>query len=279
MIPYWRFREQVCLVSTVTRRRPGAARPLASTAVPLFESMDPNARALPLWKPGQLPSAYELEFGGGEEEERRPNIQHHWIRGARASGVQGSDNEIAETLFYALCGVAASPEWLATQPVDHDNFPTIPLLSDPALLYDAADIGRRYAALVDPWVDVPGVTEPKFNPDVQGIAVPDVPKHGDPALAYGTEGKLGGRFDRQTLFWSEDGGWRNIPPEAINFSLGGFTPIQKHLSYFKGETLTLLHRQTVTKMVRRIVSTLALAPAADALFQAAKAAPLEPDRS
>ena len=276
MIPYWRVREQVCLVSTVTRRRLGAARPLASTAVPLFASMDPDARALPLWKPGQLPSAHELEFGGGEEEERRPNIQYRWIRGARAAGVQGSDNEIAETLFYALCGVAASSEWLATQPVEHDNFPTVPLPSDPGLLVEAAAIGRRYAALVDPWVEVPGVTEPKFNQDMQGIAISDVPKHGDPVLTYGTEGKLGGRFDGQTLFWSEDGGWRNVPPEAINFSLGGFAPIQKHLSYFKGETLTLSHRQTVTKMVRRIVSTLALAPAADAFFQAAKAAPLEP---
>ena len=52
----------------------------------------------------------------------------------------------------------ASPKWLATQPVEHDDFASVPLPSDPSALLDAANTGRKYADLVDPTVDVPGVT-------------------------------------------------------------------------------------------------------------------------
>ena len=127
MIPYWQVSAQVCLVSSETRRSTDAARPLVSTAVPLFHSLDPDARALPLWKPHDIYREGGLFEGSADEAaEYSPNIGGDWISAANAVGLSGSDREIAEIVFYALCGVAVSPEWLATQPVEHDGFPTIP---------------------------------------------------------------------------------------------------------------------------------------------------------
>ena len=276
MIPYWQVSAQVCLVSSETRRSTDAARPLVSTAVPLFHSLDPDARALPLWKPHDIYREGGLFEGSADEAAAHsPNIGGDWIGAAKAVGLSGSDRDIAEIVFYALCGVAVSPEWLATQPVEHDGFPTIPIPSDANQLVAAADTGRKYAGLVDPWADVSGVTEPPFDTAVQGIAVADSPAQDDPVLAYGSKGYLGGRVDGTSLLWAENEGWRNIPPDVLDFRLGGFRPIQKHLSYFKDQPLTLEHRQLVTKMARRIVAILALASEADAHFVAAKASPLE----
>ena len=276
MVPYWQVPNQVCMVATETRRSVDAARPIVSMGVPLFESMDPNARVLPLWKPHQFSREGEL-FQGIEDDEsgHLPNIGEDWIAAAKAVGLSGSDREMAETVFYALCGVAASPEWLATQPVEHDDFPAIPIPADPSALVAAAETGWRYAALVDPWIDVPGVTEPPFDNAVRGIAVADSPKHGNPVLAYGRKGQLGGKVNGTSLLWATNEGWRNIPADVLDFRLGGFRPIQKHLAYFKDEPLTLDHRQLVTKMARRIVAILALAPESNAHFAAAKASPLE----
>ena len=216
MIPYWQFAGQVCLVSSGTRRTSDAARPLVSTAAPLFHAIDPDARALPLWKPHEISSKGGL-FKGREHEAsaRPPNIKADWIDAARSVGLTGSDSEIAATVFYALCGVAASPEWLATQPVEHDDFPTIPIPADASALVAAAETGRRYAALVDPWIDVPGVTEPPFDNAVRGIAVADSPQHGDPVLAYGRKGQLGGKVNGTSLLWATNEGWRNIPAMCL----------------------------------------------------------------
>ncbi len=278
MIPYWEDSGQVCLIATETRRKDGAARPVVSTSVPLFESMDPNARALPLWKPRQFGREGELGSDQNDLGDRRlePNIDSSWLAGARANGLQGSDAEIAETLFYAICGIAASPQWLATQPTEFDDYATLPVPSDPGLLVAASATGREFAALIDPWTDVVGITSPPLDEAVQGIAVADSPQHGDPTLVYGRPGQLGGKIDGTSLLWSEDEGWRNIPPDVLDFRLGGYRAIEKHLAYYKDKPLTYEQREQVTTMARRIVAILALAPKADDHFAAAKAFALEP---
>lgn len=255
LIPYWHVPGQVCIVSTETRSREGAARPLVSTAVPLFHAMSPDARALPLRSPDG------------------PNITDDWIRAARDMGVPGDDDEVAEAVFHALCGVAASDAWLESQPVEYDDFPTVPLPADAEAFAAATETGRRYAALVDPRIEVDGVTQGTLRDDLRGIAEAD-PCDADPVLAYGSANTLGGRPAGADLLWGPDGGWRNMGG-ADGFTLGGYNPIRKHLSYLVDEPLTFTDRRRVTAMARRIVALRTLAREADAHFLAARAAPLE----
>ena len=257
LIPYWSAPGQVALVSTETRSREGAARPLVSTAVPIFEAMAPDSRVLPLRSPEE------------------PNITDDWIRAARAAGVPGDDDAVADAVFHALCGVAASDGWLASQPVEYDDFPTVPLPADAAALAAAAETGRRYAALVDPCVEVDGVTRGTFRESLRGIAEADA-CDADPVLEYGTGTRSGGRPAGDDLLWGPTGGWRNMGGTVSGaFTLGGYNPIPKHLSYFVGERLTFDDRRRVTAMARRIAALRELAREADAHFRAAEANPLE----
>ena len=256
LIPYWNAPGQVALVSTEARSREGAARPLVSTTVPLLHAISPDARILPLHSP--------------EES----NVTEDWIRAARDAGVPGDDDAVADAVFHAICGVAASDGWLASQPVEYDDFPTVPLPADADALAAAAETGRRYATLVDPCVEVEGVTRGTLRDDLRGIAEADA-CDADPVLEYGSASTLGGRPAGDDLLWGPTGGWRNMGGAASDFTLGGYNPIRKHLSYLVGERLTFTDRRRVTAMARRIVALQGLAREADAHFHAASAAPLE----
>ena len=95
------------------------------------------------------------------------------------------------------------------------------------------------------------------------------------ALTHGRFSQIGGRFENDTLFWNDTEGWRNLTEEIINFELGGFRPITKHLSYFVDQELNSDDRMRVANMARRIVAIQELGPGADAHFDAAAQAPLE----
>ena len=275
LIPFWDIPTQVCLVSTETRRRTGAARPLVSTVVPLFEAMDPNARVLPLQAPDEALREGGLPFAAGGPS-HSPNVTEAWISAARAVGVPGNDVEVAEAVFFAICGVVASEDWLETQPAEYDDFPTVPIPSGADEIAAAARAGRQYAKLIDPWVPVEGVTQPPFRESLRGVAEADVPGPGSPVLEYGAKGRRGGRAVGPDLLWAPDEGWRNVPAEAMGSTLGGFNPIPKHLSYFIGKVLVFEERRRVTEMARRLAAIRELSQAANIHFVAAKAAPLEP---
>ena len=292
MIRFWDD-EQVCLVTTTGWRRHSAARPLASTAVPVFEAMDPNARVLPLWDP---PRRNPGQF---VQTRRTHNLQQSWIDAARKAGTPGTDEQIAEAIFYAICAVAASPRWLKAQPEQHDDSPTVPVAADASDLAAAAQTGRRYAALVDPWVPVVGVTKGKLLPYLRGLADPDT-VNSDPPLGFGVYSEWGGLIDNDDLLWAVNNnsqdqtlsaiseGWRNIPPQLMDFELGGFKTLRKNLSYrlpygfacnygLACRTANCPHqllltgadRQQVQETARRIAAIQKLAAAADGHFQAA----------
>ena len=42
----------------------------------------------------------------------RTNIAAAWVDAARTTGCTGTDDEIGDLLFYALCAVTYSPEWI-----------------------------------------------------------------------------------------------------------------------------------------------------------------------
>ena len=195
MIRFWDD-EQVCLVTTTGWRRHSAARPLASTAVPIFEAMEPNARVLPLWDPPRR------DPGQLVNTPRTHNLQRDWIDTARKAGSTGTDEQIAETIFYAICAVAASPQWLAAQPAQHDDYPSVPVAADPAELASAAQTGRQYAALVDPWTPVVGVTKGTIRHNLRGLADPDT-VNTDPPLGFGVYSEWGGEIDNDDLLWAK----------------------------------------------------------------------------
>ena len=293
LIRFWDD-EQVCLVTTAGWRRHSSARPLASTTVPIFHAMEPNTRVLPLWDPPRR------DLGQILQTPRTHNLQQHWIDAAREAGTAGTDEQIAETIFYAICAVVASPQWLETQPEQYDDYPTVPVAADPSELASAARTGRQYAALVDPWIPVSGVTTGTIRPYLRGLADPD-PVNSDPTLGFGVYGKWGGLIDNNDLLWAKTGpqdesqpviaeGWRNIPPAIMDFELGGFKTIRKQLSYrlpygFACNyglpchsancphhlLLTAADRQQVQGTARRIAAIHHLAADADAHFQTAAA--------
>ena len=237
--------------------------------------MDPDARAMPLWAADGVVREGELRLGQGGSEPT-PNIASEWIRAARNAGVPGTDGDVAETVFYAICGVAASEDWIETQPAEHDDFPSVPIPADASELAASAETGREFSRLVDPLVDVEGVTRGTIRDSLRGLAEADLPADGDPVLEYGTATRLGGRSVDGSLLWGSTGGWRSLPAGINDFTLGGFNPIRKHLSYFVGKRLSFADRRRVTGMARRIGAIQELAQAADAHFAAAESAPLEP---
>ena len=282
---YWAIPEQVCLVSPGNWRKQSAARPLASTAVPIFEAMDPNCRVLPLWSPpgDQTTAQSDQQMplpGTAGQTVITPNIDSIWIQKARTAGDSGTDSQIAESIFYAICGVAASPGWLHTQPHEHDDFPTIPVPADPAERAAAAHTGRRYAELVDPWANVSGVTTGTIRNNLAGMATPDTPQGpGQPVLGYGSYGRLGGKIVNYDLLWGannvqQEEGWRNIPHDVLAFELGGWRTVRKNLSYLVGKPINYQDRMRTSQTVKRVAAIRHLACRADTHYRAAKAAPL-----
>src|SRR5439155_11585258 len=86
--PYYN-ENQVFIVAPQTPRRPGAARPAVTRAVPGFHSVDPDARALPRIAPAHLTGAEgqeELGFAGDVEAEWISNIEPRWIAAATMRG-------------------------------------------------------------------------------------------------------------------------------------------------------------------------------------------------
>ena len=292
MIRFWDHDVQVCLVTTTGWRRHSAARPLASTAVPIFEAMDPNARVLPLWDPPRR------DPGQLVDTPLTHNLDQEWVDAARTAGSTGSDEHIAEMIFYAICAVVASPQWLAAQPEEHDDYPSVPVAADPVELASAATTGREYAKLVDPWVSVNGVTTGTIHHNLRGLADPDTVKT-DPPLSFGVYSKWGGETDTNNdLLWAKtaaqsqpmDEGWRNIPPAIMDFELGGFKTLRKNLSYRLPYVFACTYRPVcptancphqlllsaddrwqVQETVRRIAAVQQLAATADTHFNAAAA--------
>lgn len=275
MIPYWiGIPGQRSLAAPQTRRREGAARPLATSQVPSNECVDPNARVFPLLQPGSALGLDDSQLGGGTPAEPITAIAPQWIAAARERGTTGSDREIGDTIFYALAGVAASGEWLTTQSLRSSDLPSIPLPGDPDLLHAAAAVGRIYSALVDPDLTVEGVTVGKIRPELQDIATPD-PVNATPTLNLGSYGNVGGRKAGKDLMWDSSHGWRNIPDTVWHYHLGGFQPLTKWLSYRIGLPLTAADREQVMHLARRLqaLHLLAIGQANDA-YRAAHDNPL-----
>lgn len=273
LMPFWIDVDQRALVVPQTRRRPGAARAIVATQVPGFASTDPDARAFPLWMP-RLTGAQKGELGHQQVVSAKgANVASRWVNAARNAGLSEADNDIAETIFYALAGIMVSKQWLSDQPVQSGDFPDLPLPADKDHLVEAAILGRTYGALCDPDVAVPTVTTGRIDPALAAIGIPDATTS-QAILTQGRKGFAGGKRVGLDVLWDDERGWRNIPDEVWDFDLGGFEVLPKWLSYRVGKPLDSAERENFMCLARRIRRIISLHSSADEIYSAARQQPL-----
>lgn len=283
LLPYWENVErQQALVLPQTPRRNGAPRALSGQQVASFACGEPDARVFPLYRPGTLfapQSGHELPLGHVDESVEEPTmVASAWIDVA-LTVIGITDRKVAgETVFYALLAVLNSPEFLDTLPVEMDDFPQVPIPSDPGALAAAAQVGRQLASLYDPDEDVPSVTTGMIESSLRDIGVPDT-MTGKGRLIFGSFGETGGRREGTDVLWDEHHGWRNVPDDVWKFTVNGHNALPKWLSYRKDRetrphVLTQAEREHFMHLCRRIASIVACQPACDTAWKAAAAAPL-----
>lgn len=287
--PHWiGVTGQSALTAPVTGRRPGASRPYVSPAVAAYQIADPDGRVLCRLR-RDAPAAvdpdnptFDLDVEGAAAPaaaaaEPKTNISPTWLDAARAAGATGTDDEVGDVVFHALIAIAYSPEWLALQPVQRDDFPGAAVPADPTALLAAADTGRRIALLSDTDAPVPGLTTGAIDARWSAVGAPDHVAS-DPDLAEGRLAYNGGLYDpaTETIYWDRaaDQGWRGVPEAVWQFAVAGYQVLPKYLSYRVGTVLTDAERRKVFHLCRRIVALLDLQADCDTAHAAALAAPL-----
>lgn len=289
--PHWTpDTAQNALVVAQTARRPGAVRPFVSAAVPAFSSMDPDARVFPrvLVEPtlGQTGTQGDQLDGIGTavdpsgETKMVSGLTPDWISAGRKAGLTGTDIDVGDVLFYALVAVMNSPDWVASQGQQLDDFPSVPLPLDLLALQEAAKTGRRVSLLMDVDSPVEGVDSGAIEPALQGIGVP-TDLSDSVTLSQGRYGQFGGAYDAPLglIRWDAaadgGGGWSGVPEQVWRFNIGGYSVVAKHLAYMVGKSLSASARLSVMNLCRRIVALEQLSDACNAAYEASTYGRLE----
>lgn len=278
-----RVSDQFAIVASQTPRRPEAARPALTSAVPGFHVVDPDARVLPRLAPtvARDDGGRGLPLYANQQGPPRTNIKAEWLAAARTAGIDGGDVDVGDTLFYSLIAVMYATSWVASVGTDLDDFAPVPLPADRDGLMFAASVGRRVAALADPCTSVVGVTEGRLDPRYAPLAVPD--RVGGVELTTGNR-NAGGRWITEpggggAVLWDGANGWRNVPRRCWEFSVGGFAVLSKWLGYRHHSRAVSLNSDDIrlfTHLVRRIAAILDEEPDCERVYQTALARPLEP---
>jgi Type ISP C-terminal specificity domain/Eco57I restriction-modification methylase len=270
---------RLSIVCSQTPRRPGAARPALTSAVPGFHAVDPDARLIPRVIPSEGLVGVTPLFGASPGM-ARSNVAPEWIAAARSSGAKGGDLDIGDLIFWSVVGIAYSPAWAAAFGPDNDDYPPVPIPGELDVLQRSAELGRRVATLSDTLTDVEGVTSGTIEARFRDVGRPDSTSSSQ--LTAGTK-QHGGRYSAstQTIFWNESAGWRNVPQRVWDYEVGGFQVLPKWLGYrhaSRGHTLTSAEIEYVTMVCRRISTLVELESGADELFDRAAARPLQAEK-
>lgn len=272
---------QVAIACAQTARRPNGSRPVVTTAVPSYHLTDPDARVFTrLRNYGEASASADgagLELPTDESAGLHTSIRDEWVDAVIKLGVPGTRDQIGDHVFFALAAVTASPAWAAAQPAQLDDFPTVPLPGDSALLLEASKAGAAYAALCDVDTDVPEVTSGAIRATLKHVGVQT--RSGTAVLSAGKRGEAGGFYDpsAQTIWWDREktGGWTGVTEEMWAFSLGGFPVIAKRLAYSVTTTLSVAEIDQIRLLCRRIAAIIEMHPDLDAYYDLALALPLE----
>lgn len=265
LLPYWRSVEtQICLVAAQTPRRVTGIRPIPSRAVGCMECLDPNARVFPLYGPKAdlTPEDSDRLFETAPTTSETMVVKGWSDLATNLLGL--SEKEAGEAIFFALVALTNSPAWLSEQPVESDDFASVPLPADPSKLLRASEIGRELVDLFDGDTPVTGVTVGSIREELRNVATAD--------SAQGTvslEGRYGvsaGRRVGDSVVWSGESGWRNISDSVWAFAVGGFQVLPKWLSYRTRSGLTESDREEFRMICRRIAAIRTLEVECDEIY-------------
>jgi hypothetical protein len=274
LVPQHALEGQRYLAQPETPRKPGAARPVVTGGVPAFACADPDARVFPRVR---ITPRDDGTFDLGPDPTPETNLEGVWITAARILGLEGTDFEIGDVVFYALTAILYSPAWAAAVLPDQDTFPAVPLPADPTELREAARQGRRVAALADPDVPVEGVSHGRIEEALRTVALPD--DAGGRLVTVGSRARgVGGRWVEQSagkVLWNDRSGWTGVSEDLWSYTVGGFPVLAKWLSYRVGSMLSGDDLDQFTALARRVAALIELGPELDRLYSVAGTQRLE----
>jgi Type ISP C-terminal specificity domain len=214
--------------------------------------------------------------------------------------------DVAAVWWHALA-IAYSPEWLEeNQDAIVQDWPRVPMPLDPEQLRASANLGKRIADLLDPDVAVSGVTAGAIEPALRLIAVltkagggaangedfaliarwgaldssrkvmpgPGKFTQRDYSAAEGACADQASMLGERTfdIYLNTDVFWRNVPSEVWDFTVGGFQPLKKWLSYRErvilDRALSITESGYFRDTARRLAKIRLLGPELDANFRA-----------
>jgi len=259
-------------------------------ALPDHHLLDPNAVAIPLrWS--------DIDGPRGKFQSNLSQFARDYLT---QLGIVDFDDEYNSTLLWFHClAIMHSPRYLA------DNgdgvrgaVPRIPLPGERDVLERSASLGREIAKLLDPDLQVEGVTAGRIAPEFRPLGAlqkvgnaPIDPASGDlsltkrwgalqrgtivmPGPGYRTAGLAlvdQGSGTKTWNIWLNDSVyWSDVPEAVWEFSIGSYQVIKKWLSYrdrsVLNRDLTLDEAEHVVAMVRRIAAVLSLSEKLDAVY-------------
>ncbi|KAB2934108.1 MAG: N-6 DNA methylase [Candidatus Contendobacter sp.] len=211
------------------------------------------------------------------------------------------DAETAELLWRHALAIGFSPAYIRENADGiRQDWPRIPLPEEREVLLASAELGRQIAALLDADRPVTGVTAGKIRPELRIVGAmfrvgggSINPDNGELAMTvgWGYPGQGGvtmpgkGRIEPHPvegaatepaydLYLNEVAYWANVPRSVWEFTIGGYQVIKKWLSYREkavlGRDLRLEEAIYVTDLIRRLAALVALQPALDAGYAAAR---------
>ncbi|MGI4735888.1 MAG: type ISP restriction/modification enzyme [Janthinobacterium lividum] len=265
---------------TTARTRKAIEPPLFTTELADLNLMDSGAAGIPLYLAPDITS-------NGQRRENLSNLAQDYL------ATVGAD---AETLFYHVLAVLHSPAYrTANAGALRQDWPRLPLPPGAAALHASAMLGRQVAALIDVRRPVPGVTHRPIAPELLALGAiqrrPGAPNDQVHSAEghFGLRAQWGTRSDgtvkpgkgRTTptpgqetthldVWLNDEACWAAVPTAVWATTLGGYPVLKKWLSYraapVLARDLTADEVQEFTRLVRRLASLLALAPALDAAY-------------
>ena len=243
----------------------------ATRALPGYHLLDPNTHPFPVVLHRDL-SEGEMALDEGLPH---PNLSGPARTYLRHLGLQTwlePGNINGSAVWWHALAICYSPEWLEENAdAILQDWPHIPMPSNPKQLTASAALGKRIAELLDPETPVGGVTAGAIEPELRSIAV--LAKAGGGAAAgqdLAITARWGALDARQAVmpgagkteirayspdeqecagcaadlgertvdvYLNDDVFWRNVPADVWEFTIGGFQPLKKWLSYRESNIL------------------------------------------
>jgi hypothetical protein len=296
---------------TQARKKDEGFPVFATRALPGYHMLDPNTHPFPVVLHRETANG-GLALDGGLPHPNLSTQAKHYLRClGLGEWLEPGHHDVADLWWHALA-IAYSPEWLdENEDAIVQDWPHVPMPLNPELLRASAMLGKQIADLLDPEVAIAGVTVGTIEPALRAIAT--LAKTGGGA-ASGEDLALSARWgavDRQQkvmpgpgksvkrtytaaeqacndqaeclgvstfdIYLNENVFWRNVPSEVWDFTVGGFQPLKKWLSYRERSVidrpLTIAESGYFRDTARRIAKILLLGPELDASFRSCAEAP------